>query len=222
MKKEVLSSKITDVETSQNALLSLDLNNNVQLWSNGCESLFGYSKKEVEAQKSLVFLKEKDQAIMQELWKRILADEAFVHYMDAITKQGNAIRIKMHLSPLKEGNKITGSQIVIDEVYPKSAALKRTFSIIRNMILFELYKGEKTINQVAINTNINWKTVEKHLVHLVGKKQAQEIFTSKFVRIFGISELGKKQVDDLRSRIPKEETDESSLAAVSDIEVRQP
>ena len=33
-----------------------------------------------------------------------------------------------------------------------------------------LTKGRMTINQIAIDSGINWRTVEKHLTYLIGKK----------------------------------------------------
>lgn len=77
---------------------------------------------------------------------------------------------------------------------------KRTFSELREIILLSLSKGQKTINQISSETGINWRTVENHLVHLVGKGLAREVVSSQYVRIFELSAFGK---DHLRPRLPR-------------------
>lgn len=68
---------------------------------------------------------------------------------------------------------------------------KRTFLLLRAFILKSLSTGVKTINQIAKEQNINWKTVELHLTFLAGKGYAKEIFNSQYVRIFEITENGR-------------------------------
>ena len=78
--------------------------------------------------------------------------------------------------------------------------LKRTFIELREIILLSLSKGQKTINQISSETGINWKTVENHLVYLVGKGWVREVVRSQYVRIFELSAFGK---DHLRPRLPR-------------------
>ena len=68
---------------------------------------------------------------------------------------------------------------------------KRTFIEIRKLILLSLASGQKTINQIAGETQINWKTVDNHLVHLLGKSLVREAFSSSYVRIFELTAFGK-------------------------------
>ena len=72
--------------------------------------------------------------------------------------------------------------------------IKRTFIKIRNSILLSLASGQKTINQISSETQINWKTVERHLVYLIGKGWAREAFSSAYVRIFELTAFGKDYV----------------------------
>ena len=79
-------------------------------------------------------------------------------------------------------------------------SLKRTFHEIRNYILMSLAGGQKTINQIASETSINWKTVERHLIYLIGKGWVREAFSSAYVRIFELTAFGK---DYLRKNVSK-------------------
>ncbi|MBI2653054.1 ArsR family transcriptional regulator [Candidatus Woesearchaeota archaeon] len=78
--------------------------------------------------------------------------------------------------------------------------LKRTFVEIRNSILLSLASGQKTINQISSETQINWKTVERHLIYLIGKGWVREAFSSAYVRIFELTAFGK---DYLRRNVSK-------------------
>ncbi len=69
--------------------------------------------------------------------------------------------------------------------------IKRTFSEIRNIILASLANGQKTINQISSDTEINWKTVENHLVHLAGKLLVKEVIRSSYVRVYELTAFGK-------------------------------
>lgn len=79
-------------------------------------------------------------------------------------------------------------------------ATKRTFSDIRDLILVSLYDGKKTVNYLSAETNINWKTVDNHLIYLVGKGMAQVVFSSPYVKIFELTETGKDYVQHLKGR----------------------
>ena len=77
---------------------------------------------------------------------------------------------------------------------------KRTFIDLRNSILLCLASGQKTINQISGESKINWKTVERHLIFLIGKGWVREAFSSAYVRIFELTAFGK---DYLRKNLGK-------------------
>ena len=79
--------------------------------------------------------------------------------------------------------------------------IKRKFIDIRNIILLSLASGQKTINQISSETQINWKTVERHLIYLIGKGWVREVFRSSYVRVFELTAFGK---DYVRKKISKE------------------
>ncbi len=71
---------------------------------------------------------------------------------------------------------------------------KRTFSNLRNELIVSLSRGNKTINQLSNETRINWKTVNNHLIHLVGRGLAKEVLTTPYARIFEITKHGKESL----------------------------
>lgn len=78
--------------------------------------------------------------------------------------------------------------------------VKRRFSDIRTSVLLTLASGQKTINQISNEAGINWRTVERHLVYLIGKGLVREAFSSAYVRIFELTAFGK---DYLRKNVSK-------------------
>ncbi len=82
---------------------------------------------------------------------------------------------------------------------------KRTFLLLRLCILKSLSTGVKTINQIAKENSINWKTVESHLTYLMGKGYAREIFNSQYVRIFEITDSGREHLQGFRIQRKEEE-----------------
>ena len=49
-------------------------------------------------------------------------------------------------------------------------------------------------NQISKETSINWKTVDNHLVHLIGKGLVKEVFSSQYVKIVELSDKGKEHI----------------------------
>lgn len=79
-------------------------------------------------------------------------------------------------------------------------AAKRKFIEIRDCILISLASGQKAINQISNESQINWKTVERHLIYLIGKGWAREVFSSAYLRVFELTAFGK---DYLRKNVSK-------------------
>lgn len=72
---------------------------------------------------------------------------------------------------------------------------KRKFSDIRQLILENLKTGQKTVNQISSESDINWKTVDNHLVYLVGRGMVDIVFSSPYVKIFELSEQGREKIE---------------------------
>lgn len=70
--------------------------------------------------------------------------------------------------------------------------VKRCFKEIREEILNSLLGKKNTINRISKITNINWRTVENHLTYLVGRGLIEEVLSTDYVRVFDITEQGRK------------------------------
>jgi len=72
---------------------------------------------------------------------------------------------------------------------------KRKFDQIRDLILNTIGSDKKTINQIAANSKINWKTVDRHIIYLIGKGMVKEVFSSPYVKIVELTEKGKEYLE---------------------------
>lgn len=93
---------------------------------------------------------------------------------------------------------------------------RRLYDDIRILILMALSKGQSTINKISKDTSINWKTVENHLVYLLGKGYVSEIFKSEYVRIFEITKEGKEHIAKLKSEKMIELTYKDEIEKIAD------
>jgi len=76
----------------------------------------------------------------------------------------------------------------------KKSQSKRTYSEIRLKLLKTLSKGQQSLNELSRNSKINWRTCSNHLIILIGLELVEEVFSSKYVRIFKITEKGKEEL----------------------------
>ena len=77
--------------------------------------------------------------------------------------------------------------------------MKRTYDKIRKSILSTIDGPQKTINEIAKNSKVNWKTVQRHLTYFKGMGFIEETFSSPYVRIFEITEKGKQELKKWKS-----------------------
>ncbi|MBD3163852.1 hypothetical protein GF323_01520 [Candidatus Woesearchaeota archaeon] len=71
---------------------------------------------------------------------------------------------------------------------------KRKFGELQKLILKSLRKGPLTINEISSKSGINWNSTNHQLVLLKGNDYAKEIFRHKRLRLFRITERGKKVI----------------------------
>jgi len=65
------------------------------------------------------------------------------------------------------------------------------------LLLITLSKGKKTLNTLANEAGVNWKTTDRHLTYLMGKGLVAEVFSSPYARIFELTEKGRELVEKI-------------------------
>ncbi|MBS3141950.1 PAS domain-containing protein [Candidatus Woesearchaeota archaeon] len=199
-------------EVEQKAFFSGDLDGRITSWSEGASSLFGFTQEEVLGKIPPHIPKDRLRDF-RAIFRTIREGKSAEYITTRLHKDGTVLPVHIYVAPLYDGERLLiGYHGYYEPIEQQNGAQKRTFTNIRTLLLADLAQGQRTINQIATNTGVNWKTVENHLIYLAGKKYIKEIFSSKFVRIFELTPEG-------RMLAPKEETPE---APGMDIEVKKP
>ena len=208
----------------EKAKIVTDSKFNVLEWNKKAEEIFGYKKETVIGRPSPIIPELSIQERIQ--LKKRLINLGSVNIQLKVRDKNNDIKnfFSTILATYDEQGAVTSYRFAFEEIHNSlennnifreniekrkelkdSVNRKRTFSNIRNLILLCLYKSQYTINQIANNTDINWKTVENHLTYLLGRGLVKEVVKSEYVRIFEISEEGKMTVENIKNNISKKE-----------------
>lgn len=198
------------IKNSNEAIIAIDLQGKVILWNKSAEKLFGYCEKEVLGN-FIPLVKNKNSFELETILTRTTEGKNLNFRTQKKDRDGNEFDLIFHTTPIYRDDSIIGVSIIIQqsELLKKVAYLpltieqaqkepKRTFSVIRDLILLTVNSDKKTINQISSESGINWRTVEKHLTFMIGKKLVTEIFSSEYVRIFELTQNGKNLVEEIK------------------------
>lgn len=61
---------------------------------------------------------------------------------------------------------------------------RKTYPQIRQLILDAFGTGERTVNQLSSATGLTWRTVDLHLIYLIGTGKVEPVFVSQYVKIY--------------------------------------
>ncbi|SKB15537.1 putative Histidine kinase [Planktothrix sp. PCC 11201] len=127
------------VESSEDAIISKNLEGIVTSWNQGAEIVFGYSTLEMVGQSIRKLIPQQDNDEEKEILQRIFQGEHIKHYdTKRLRKDGNVIDVSLSLSPIKDktGTVIGAAKIArnITERKQSEAALGQSESRYRELI----------------------------------------------------------------------------------------
>ncbi len=197
---------------AQESFIGVDSDAIIRQWSDGVSKILGYSKEEALGKHISLILPEDYIQKFGHLIVKARASEILKGVViTCLNKSKKEIEIVLSVYPISIDMEIKGFYILmwkkgtsrhIDEVLglekEENKKTKRTFDEIRVSILGCLLRGQQSTNQVANCAGINWKTVEKHLVYLLGRGMVKEVYKSEYVRIFDITVDGKEHLANIK------------------------
>jgi PAS domain S-box-containing protein len=191
-------------------MFAIDFDGMVLFWNSACENLFGYSKDDVIG-KFIPIITEPSMYELETVVERTKQNKTTIFKTQKKSNNGEVLDLVITTCPIGLENNLIGLIAVVHNALlvknitfipyslsPFVRESKRTFYELRNEIIISLSKGKMTINQLALDSGINWKTVEKHLTHLIGKKIVAEIFSSEYVRVFELTERGRGYAEEIK------------------------
>ena len=193
------------------AMICVDLAGNILDWNRAAESLLGYASHEIVNQHlSTVYPKQlhyQIPIILDRVAKGLRLSNVNAR---VVHKNCGAFGVNLSFSPIcKENGEVTRFYLVLRRIEEgkdihilledapqeeEGEGKRRTFEKLRLIILACLGSQQMTINQLATYAGINWKTVENHLTHLLGKGLVHEVFKSGYVRIFETTPSGREHL----------------------------
>ena len=116
------------VESSDDAILSKDLDGNITSWNRGAERMFGYRPGEVIGRPINLLLPRDRQDEEVPIMARIQAAERVDHFETVrLTKDGRSLAVSVTISPLKDGGgRIIGASKIVRDISARLRAERRT------------------------------------------------------------------------------------------------
>ncbi len=106
------------VESSDDAIISKDLNGIIKSWNKSAERILGYTADEIIGRAVLVLIPEELQSEEVEILRRLRAGERIDHFETVrLTKSGRRIDVSLTVSPVKDRNgRIVGAAKILRDV----------------------------------------------------------------------------------------------------------
>ncbi|MGD9868700.1 MAG: PAS domain S-box protein [Hyphomicrobiales bacterium] len=140
------------VESSDDAIVSKDLNGVIASWNQGAERLFGYSAREAIGKSITMLIPPDRQDEEPAILERIRRGERVNHFETVRRrKDGSLVSISLTISPVKDGRgEIVGASKIARDITERRRAEER-----RNLLMRELSHRAK--NLLAVVQGIMWQ-----------------------------------------------------------------
>jgi PAS domain S-box-containing protein len=115
------------VDSSDDAIISKDLNGTIKTWNRGAETVFGYSASEVVGKPMLMFIPPERVSEESEILARIRRGESVEHFETVrVRKDGKKIDISATISPIRDGGgAIVGASKIARDITERKQAESR-------------------------------------------------------------------------------------------------
>jgi two-component system, chemotaxis family, CheB/CheR fusion protein len=169
------------VESSDDAIVSKDLEGIITSWNRGAERLFGYAAKEVVGKPVTILIPADRQDEEPEILERIRRGERIAHY-DTIRcrKDGSLINISLTVSPLKDADgKITGASKIARDITERKRAQEQQ-KLLVNEMKHRIKNSLATVQAIATQTlNQHAKERDAFVARLHALANAHDLLTSE-------------------------------------------
>ena len=114
---------VSIVETSDDAILSKDLNGVITSWNKGAERLFGYTAEEAVGHSVTLLFPEERHDEEPAILERLKRGERIEHYETVRRrKDGSLIDVSLSVSPIKDGGRVVGASKIARDITERRRA----------------------------------------------------------------------------------------------------
>ena len=191
------------IESSDDAIISKDLNGVIRSWNKGAERIFGYSESEMIGKPISVLAPPDRSDEMTAILERIKSGERVDHFQSVRrTKHGDLINVSVTVSPVRDpSGKITGASKIIRDITPEIKAqtviaeqrerLRVTLGSIGDAVIATDTEGRVTYLNPVAERLTGWPSAE------AGGRPLQDVFPI-------INEESRQAVENPVARVLRE------------------
>ena len=126
-REETIRQLAAIVQSSEDAIISLTLDNIIASWNRGAERLYGYAAREVLGRPAFLFVPPDRQDEEQTILKKIKQGESLLHYETMrVRKDGTCRYVSLTISPIRNASgAVTGASAVARDITERKQAEER-------------------------------------------------------------------------------------------------
>ncbi len=153
------------IDSSEDAIISMDLTNRIQSWNKAAENIYGYKTSEVIGRNiSLLWPAEHSDEI-DELTKKVLAKEPVKnHESGHVKKNGSEIEVSLTLSPVKDDR---------DEVYGLSMISRDITEEKNAQEKLSKFEEVNRLNKLMVDRELKMIELKEKISQLESRLKAQ-------------------------------------------------
>ncbi len=136
MAEEVRLRHAAIVESSDDAIISLDLNGIIQSWNAAAQSIYGYSESEAIGQPVTLLIPAERQPEEQEVLERLRTGERIEHYETIrVSKHGERVGVSLSVSAIRDASgRVTGFSKIARDIRQRKLVEDTLADISRKLI----------------------------------------------------------------------------------------
>ena len=219
------------VESSDDAIISKDLNGVIISWNAGAQRIFGYTEAEVVGQSITIIIPSELQDEEANILRHLRAGEHIEHYETSrVTKQGTRVDVSLTISPMKDsaGRVVGASKIARDITDRKQAeeALQRSEAEAKARadelaVILDAVPGMALISRDAAGQTITGSRVAYELLRLpyganISKSAPEGERPSTFRVVRDGQELPPSELPVQKAAVTGQEVRESEITLLFD------
>jgi PAS domain S-box-containing protein len=170
---------VSIVESSDDAILSTDLNGVITTWNDGATRLFGYAPEEIIGKPLNVLIPEDRRREEPNIFERIRRAQPADHYETVRRrKDGSRVEISLTVSPIKDaGGRIIGASKIARNISERRRAEEQERLLLREMNhriknLFALASGVVTLSAQSAKTAPELAEMVRHRLGALARAHA--------------------------------------------------
>ena len=191
------------VETSDDAIVSKDLDGIITSWNRGAERLFGYSAQEIIGKPVTILIPEDRLDEEPEILNRVRRGEHIDHY-DTVRrrKNGSLIDISLTISPLKDADgRIIGASKIARDITERKRAQEQQ-KLLLNEMQHRIKNSLATIQAIATQTlNAHAKERDAFIARLHALGSAHDLLTSEAWEQASLPAIVTKTLEPFQERL---------------------